>query len=423
MTAGLRAPTAAILVTGTEILLGRTQDRNSGFLARDLAGRGVRVVRFLAVDDGEKAIASGLRALLDLDVDLIVTSGGLGPTHDDRTMACVAAVAGIDLVLDADVLASIDRRTTASAMSRGLDPAMYAEGNRKQAHVPAGGVVLAPVGTAPGAIVPIGRRRIVVLPGPPVELGRMWEAAVADPSLGPLLAGNRGTQHVLRVFGLPESFIGDVFARSGGDDDGTETTICASRMEIEILVRVPAGAEVAGERLLRGLRDGLGPAVYSEGPARLEEIVLEAARTRGWTLATAESCTAGLVASRIVSVPGSSDAFRGSVVAYANDVKHGLLGVSTRTLESAGAVSPECAREMALGARRCLQADIGVSVTGVAGPGGGTPSKPVGLVYLCAVGPCGEMADELRFPGPRENIREWAATAALHLVRRLLQTG
>lgn len=416
----MSSATAAVLVTGSEILLGRTQDRNSSFLARALDGLGLRVVRILAVDDDEGSIEDGLRALLALDVDLVVTSGGLGPTHDDRTVAVVARVAGVPLALDEATLAQIDAITTRNARTRGLDPAVFATGNRKQATVPVGARVLTPVGTAPGVVVACGAQTIVVLPGPPVELQRMWEDARTSDRVAALRATAATTQTVLRVYGLPESQVADVFAAAGGDRDGTETTICASRMEIEVLVRARAGAEAAAAELVADLRTRLGEHVYAEGEARLEAIVIDLLRARGLRLAVAESCTAGLLAARIVNVPGASDVFRGGVVAYDDAVKRDVLGVPAELLARVGAVSADVAAAMAEGARRTIGADVGIAVTGIAGPGGGSDEKPVGLVHLHAVAPGGERALERRFSGPREIIREWSVTAALHLVREHL---
>ena len=411
---------AAVLVTGSEILLGRTVDTNSSYLARQLDLHGVRLVRVVAVDDAEDSIVGALEQLLATGVDLVLTSGGLGPTHDDRTVACVARVAGVPLVLDEPTLATIDGIVAEFARARGMDPAGYVRGNRKQATVPAGAEILPPVGTAPGVIVPIGDQRIVVLPGPPVELSRMWQMAIASPLVAPLLAGAL-PRRVLRIYGVPESTIADAFEDLGGDGGGTETTICASRSEIEVVIRAPDGAGPAAEHLADGLRERFGRAVFSEGPATLEELVLELLRGQHRTLATAESCTAGLVASRLAGVAGASDVLVGGLITYSNELKQQLLGVPAELLAEFGAVSAECARAMAEGALRATGADVAVSVTGIAGPGGGTPTKPVGLVYIHVAADGAERALERRFPGPRENVREWSATAALHLVRLVAQ--
>jgi len=411
---------AAVLVTGSEILLGRTVDTNSSYLARQLDLHGVRLTRVVAVDDAEDSIVGALEQLLATGVDLVLTSGGLGPTHDDRTVACVAKVAGVELVLDEPTLATIDAIVAEFARSRGMDPAGYVRGHRKQATVPAGCEILPPVGTAPGVIMPVGDQRIVVLPGPPVELSRMWQMAIASPLVAPLLAGAL-PRRVLRIYGVPESTIADAFEDLGGDGGGTETTICASRAEIEVVVRAPDGTEPAAERLAAGLRERFGRAVFSEGPATLEELVLEVLRGQGRTLATAESCTAGLVAARLGSIAGASDVLLGGLVTYSNELKQELLGVPAALLAEFGAVSAECARAMAEGARRATGADVAVSVTGIAGPGGGTPEKPVGLVFFHVAADGAERALERRFPGPRENVRDWSATAALHLVRLVAQ--
>ncbi len=415
---------AAVLVTGTEIMLGRIQDRNSAFLARALDDLGARVERLVAVDDGETQIVQALRELLDAGVELVVVSGGLGPTHDDRTVEAVARATGRELVVDARILDLIDGKTAVAARAQGLDARLFAEGNRKQALVPRGAVPLDPVGTAPGLVVPHGEARIVVLPGPPPELQQMWADAVAHPLLADrLVAGERPASRTLRVFGVPESAVAAAFAADGGDSAGTETTICASRMEIEVVIRPGRAGGDAVTRAADALRARLGRGVYAEGAATLEEHLLGRLRERGLTVATAESCTAGLVAARMANVPGSSDVLVGGVVAYANRVKQDMLDVPAALLTEHGAVSAPVARAMAEGARRALGADVAVSVTGIAGPGGGSEAKPVGLVHLYAAGPDGGRALERRLPPIRETVREGSATAALHLVRLLLEDG
>lgn len=413
---------AAVLVTGSEILIGRIVDTNSSWLARELEGAGVRLERIVAVDDREEMIVGALRELLASGVDLVLTSGGLGPTHDDRTVACVAQVAGVPLVLDEPTLARIDEIVGEFARARGMDPAAYVRGNRKQAMVPVGAEVLPPVGTAPGVILPVGDQRIVVLPGPPVELARMWPTAVASPLIAPLLSGAL-PRRVLRLYGVAESAIADAFEDLGGDGGGTETTICASKSEIEVVIRYPEPATTAAEHLASGLRERFGRAVFSEGPAKLEELVLDLLRDQGRMLATAESCTAGLVAARLAGVPGSSDVLAGGLITYSNELKQRLLQVPEAILAEHGAVSAECAQAMAQGARAVTGAEVAVSVTGIAGPGGATPGKPVGLVYVHVSAGDVERGLERRFPGPRENVRDWSATAALHLVRIVAQSA
>lgn len=226
---------------------------------------------------------------------------------------------------------------------------------------------------------------------------------------------------MLRFYGTPESAVAKALAESGGDGGGVEATICAREFEIHVDLVVEEGAEARAAELAESLRSSLSRYLFSEDERSIAEIVLDGCRARGLTLATAESCTGGLVAARLTSVSGSSDVFRGAVVAYANDVKAAELGVSEELLEQHGAVSAEVARAMALGVRERLGSDVGVAVTGIAGPDGGTPEKPVGLVYLCASSAEFEATREFEFPGDREMVRGRAAAGALHLVRRLLE--
>jgi nicotinamide-nucleotide amidase len=225
---------------------------------------------------------------------------------------------------------------------------------------------------------------------------------------------------VLRFYGASESEIARALAEAGGEGEGVSATICARQFEIHVDLIVEAGAEERAEELTASLRERAGKHLFSEDERPVEALVLEACRARGLTLATAESCTGGLVAARLTSVPGSSDVFLGAVVAYADAVKAAELGVPTSVLERYGAVSAEVAAAMATGARERLHADVAVAVTGVAGPGGGTEEKPVGLVYLQVQGPDGSLVGELNLPGEREAIRQRATVASLHLVRTLL---
>jgi nicotinamide-nucleotide amidase len=231
----------------------------------------------------------------------------------------------------------------------------------------------------------------------------------------------RPERSALRFFGTPESAVAQALADAGGDGDGVEVTICAREFEIHVDLLAAPGASDRSSALADELRARLGKYLFSEDERTVAEIVLDLCRSRGLTLATAESCTGGLVASRLTSVPGSSDVFRGAVVAYADGVKERELGVAGEVLAEHGAVSAETAEAMARGARERLGADVAVAVTGVAGPGGGTAEKPVGLVFLHAVGPDGHEARRTELPGDREMIRGRATAAALHLVRRLLE--
>jgi nicotinamide-nucleotide amidase len=417
-----RRPTAAILVTGSEILLGRTQDRNSGTLARALDAHGIRLERVVAVDDREEHLRAALEGLIADGYDLICTSGGLGPTHDDRTVQIVAEATGRPLVLDEAVLAEITGIVHGYAAQRGVPVERLLPGARKQAMVPEGSHVLSPAGTAPGVIVP-GSPTVVVLPGPPTELADVWRRALDHPALAPLLVEPM-ERRILRFWSTPESAVARIWEQLGGDDHGTETSICATRLEVEMVIRFGPEAAEAAHRLADGLIDEFGDAVYAQDDRSVEARVVADLIDRGLTIATAESCTAGLLAARLASVPGASATLVGGVVAYADAVKTAEAGVPEELIAAHGAVSPEVALALARGVRSRLGADVGVGITGVAGPDGGTPAKPVGLVHLAVAGPAGLVETlERRFPGDREAVRANSATAALHLVRLLLAAG
>jgi nicotinamide-nucleotide amidase len=413
----LSRPAASILLTGNELLRGVIADQNGSHLAAALERLGFSVTRMLVVGDDLEDIRAGLRLLLE-SADLVVTSGGLGPTHDDRTVEALAQVAGVALELDTDVLARIDRWTDQVAVRYGLDRDRFDAGNRKQAQIPAGAEVLGIAGTAPGLVMTIGSARVVVLPGVPSELRRLWAIAPDHPSLRPLLGRAEPRQRrLIRTYGIGESHVADLFAAAGGDPPGVETGICARNFEIEIDIRAEADAGAAAATLAERMTDSLGDFVFATDERPLPEIVLDLLRARGWTSATAESCTGGMVAARLTDVAGSSDAFVGGVVTYSDELKQGLLGVPADVLARHGAVSPEAAQAMAAGARERLGADVAVSVTGIAGPGGGTEEKPVGLVYLHVSSPAGEDERRMDVPGGRDIVRARAATAALQLLR------
>jgi nicotinamide-nucleotide amidase len=414
-------PTAALLITGSELLLGLVADRNTSFLAQTLDRLGLDLQRVLVVGDGEDEIAEGLETLRGHDV--LITSGGLGPTHDDRTVAAIARASGRELVLDAPLRAAIAAIMDAFARRRGTPPSEYVDGIDKQALVPRGAQIIDPIGTAPGLIVPWGETTVLVLPGPPAELAQMWPLLEAHPAAEALRAGERLERSLLRIYGVSESVVAHAFEEAGGDAAGTTTTICARRAEVEVLVRAPERARAAREQLAQGMRVRLAEGLFSEDERPLEELVLDAARARHVTMATAESCTAGLVAGRLTEVAGSSDVVVGGIVAYANEVKQGLLGVSSELLQQHGAVSAECAEAMAHGALRATGAGFAISTTGVAGPGGGTDEKPVGLVYVHCASNIGSAARRLLLPGDRAAVRDGTTTAVLHLALGLLRAG
>ena len=366
-------------------------------------------------DELEAALGEGLEA------DLCLVSGGLGPTHDDRTVELVAKLAGRALVLDEALHAEIGGISRQIAERLHRPYADFEPGVRKQATLPEGAISLGLAGTAPGMVVETGAAPVVVLPGPPPELRRLWPRSLdTEPVRRVLAHAQPPGRRVLRFYGASESAVAKALAEAGGDGNGVEATICAREFEIHVDLLFGAGAEERAETLDRALVEPLAQYLFARDERPVEALVLDLCRARGWSLGTAESCTGGLVAARLTSVPGASEAFEGSVVSYANAVKEAQLGVAASTLAAHGAVSAETAAEMAAGVRARLAVDVGVAVTGIAGPDGGTPEKPVGLVYLHAETPETGHGIEFSFPSDRETIRARATVAALHLVRRLL---
>jgi nicotinamide-nucleotide amidase len=415
----LTRPRGVAVVTGSELVRGDRTDLNGPFLARELVRLGIEPARVNIVGDAVADLTAALRE--GLAADLCVTSGGLGPTHDDRTVELLAAVTGRALRVDAELEAEIEAvsRRVAERLRRPYSD--FEAGVRKQASVPAGAEVLGLAGTAPGLALEHGGCLVVVLPGPPAELQRLWRLAVESEPFARLLARTSPpVRRALRIFGASESEVAKELESAGGDGGGVEVTICARDFEIHVDLLAQPGAEGRADELADALAGTLERHVFSRDERSVEELVLDLCRGRGLTLATAESCTGGLVAGRLTGVPGSSDVFLGGVVAYADAVKRHELGVPGELLRERGAVSAEVAAAMAQGARERLGADVAVAVTGVAGPGGGTPEKPVGLVHVHAAGPDGSLAVEFDLRGDRETIRRRATATALHLVRRLL---
>jgi nicotinamide-nucleotide amidase len=415
----LARPRAAIVVTGSELVRGERADRNGPFFASEALRLGLEPGRITIVGDRPDELLAALEE--GLAADVLLVSGGLGPTHDDRTVELVARAAGCGLVVDAELEGQIEAfsRTIAERLRRPY--ADFADGVAKQATLPDGALVLGLAGTAPGLLLEVSECVVVIMPGPPGELRRLWPRALETEPFRRVLGRTTSPgRRVLRFYGASESAVAKALADAGGDGDGVEVTICARDFEIHVDLVVDPGAEGRAEELAGRLRQPLERYLFTEDERRIEELVLELCRERGLTIGTAESCTGGLVAARLTSVPGSSAAFRGGVVAYSNDVKERELGVPADVLEAHGAVSAETAAAMTAGARERLGVDVAVSVTGVAGPDGGTAEKPVGLVFLHAGGPGGEQALRFELPGERELIRSRSTVAALHLVRRLL---
>jgi nicotinamide-nucleotide amidase len=416
---GVTGVRAAIVASGSELVRGDRSDRNGPYLAADLLRRGVEPSRITIVGDDpadlEGALGEGLTH------DLLVVSGGLGPTHDDRTIALLARAAGVGLHVEDELEAAIEELSRSVATRLQRPYADFVPGVRKQATLPNGAEWVGLVGTAPAVVLPLGDRVAVALPGPPRELQALWPRVCETEPLQALFARVVAPRRrVLRLFGISESSVAKALADAGGDGDGVDVTICAREFELHIDLFVEPGSDARADELEQAFETAAGRYVFSRDERSTAELVVDLLRDRGLTLGTAESCTGGLVAARITDVPGSSDVFLGSIVSYADSVKRDRLGVPDDVLAAHGAVSAETAEAMAVGARAALGVDVAVSVTGIAGPGGGTEEKPVGLVYLHAVGPGGELSRRLDFPGDRETIRLRAAVAALHLVRRLV---
>ncbi|WP_232676843.1 competence/damage-inducible protein A [Nocardioides sp. R-C-SC26] len=424
---------AGIVVTGTEVLTGRVTDANGPWLAEELRREGVDVGRIVVVGDRRDDLASALR-YLSSDHDLVITTGGLGPTADDLTVDVVAEVLGCELRLDHAWERRIAARVDELSAGRGwqLPPDVVAHGVRKQARVPHGAVVLEPVGTAPGMVVTpsagvaSGAPPVVVLPGPPSELRPMWpQARDTDVVRRALGSPTRLSEKTVRIWARPESELAAVLraheSRHGqAAAAGLEITTCLREGELEIVTRFAPGAEQAYEDLVATLQRAYGADLFSTGPS-VDEVVAESMRSRSATIATAESCTAGQLASRIADIPGSSAYLLGGFVTYANDAKTAEVGVPPELLDAHGAVSAEVARAMAEGARARLGTTYGIGITGVAGPGGGTSEKPVGLVHVCLVDGEGALPRRLMLRGDRAAIRRRTTTECLHLLRLALE--
>jgi competence/damage-inducible protein CinA-like protein len=411
---------AGIIVTGTEVLSGIIRDANGPWLSEALRGRGVVVSHIVVVGDRPDDLRSALGFLASDGVDLIVTSGGLGPTADDLTTEVVAKWAGTELVHDP----ALEERIWAvvSGLRRRMpfeEEAMRA-GARKQAFVAAGAAVLEPVGTAPGVLVPSAAGPLVaVLPGPPRELQAMWEAAVETSPLRELLA-SAGTleQRILRFFPLPEPTIAATLRELNADALPLEVTTCLRRGELEVAtVFVPEAAD-AYASLEAALRERHGDVLFSDDGSTIDQVI--ARQLAGRTIATTESCTGGLMAGRLTDLAGSSAYVLGGLVVYSNEAKTALAGVPASLIEAHGAVSPEVATALSAGARSHLAADIGIGITGIAGPGGGSPEKPVGTVCISVSTASDAEERVVRLPGERATIRDRTTTVSLHMLRALL---
>jgi nicotinamide-nucleotide amidase len=417
---------AGLVITGTEVLAGRVRDRNGPWLADRLAELGVELAYVMICGDRPRDLLTSLEFMRSEGADLIITSGGLGPTADDLTAQIVGDFAGRPLVLDEALEERIAGIVARFARRWNLDPNALRIANQKQAMVPEGAVALDPVGTAPGLVVPANGQVVVVLPGPPRELQESWSQAVlTEPFRNAVAGAPHYRQTMLRLFGIPESEIAETL-RIAEDEiglDGLEITTCLRRGELEIVIRSEEETEAAADALVSFISERHAQALFSTDGTSIEEQV--AALLDGRRIAVGESCTAGLLAARLTDRPGSSAYFAGGVVAYSNEAKTELLGVPAELIAEHGAVSEEVAQAMAAGAIERFSADVGIGLTGIAGPDGGTPDKPVGRVCFCvrSVGEAGEaeIVRALDLPGSRADVRDRATTVALHLLRRLLR--
>jgi competence/damage-inducible protein CinA-like protein len=413
-------PRAVVVVTGSELVRGERTDLNGPFLAREALARGLEPARIAIVGDAPSELEGVLVEAMQADACFV--SGGLGPTHDDRTVEMVARAAGLELVVDPELEREIEAVSRAAAERLRRPYGDFAPGVKKQATRPEGALSLGLAGTAPGLVLQApGGCVCVLLPGPPSELQRLWPRALETALLRELLARTRPPgRRVLRFFGVSESAVARALAEAGGDGRGVEATICARDFEIHVDLVVEPGAEGRADALETAFVPPLERWLYGRDERGVEEHVLSLLRAKGLRLATAESCTGGMVAARLTGVPGASESFLGGVVAYSDTVKRSELDVPAELLAAHGAVSAEAAEAMARGARARLGADVAVAVTGIAGPAGGSPEKPVGLVHLHAEGPDGGIGRQFSFPGDRASIRARSVVGALHLVRRLL---
>lgn len=406
---------AEIINTGTELLLGQILNRNAQYLSQRLSQLGIDVYYHTTVGDNPARIAEAISQALQRS-EIVITTGGLGPTNDDLTKEMVAEVLGLEMVEDASSLARIE----GFFADRGR---VMPKNNTKQACFPDGAIIMPnDFGTAPGAIVEKGEKVVIILPGPPFELEPMFETSAY--SYLQKLSGGRPTlikSRVLRLFGIGESTVEERIKDLL--DSQTNPTIAPLAKATEINLRLTAKGSNE-EQILKmikpveeELRNRLGEYIFGADEVSLEKVVGNLLEKHELTLATAESCTGGLLAAKITDVPGSSAYFHYGLVTYSNEAKMKLLRVREETLNNCGAVSEATAREMAQGVRILANADLGVAVTGIAGPGGGTVEKPVGLVYIALASENNIICQECRFLGDRETIRGLTVNTALNMVR------
>ncbi|AKI97377.1 competence/damage-inducible protein A [Kosmotoga pacifica] len=406
---------AEIISVGTELLLGNIVNTNAQYLSKRLAELGHFVYRQTTVGDNAERLAQVLKEALERTT-LIVMTGGLGPTQDDLTKETVAKLFNRKLLLDEVSLKRIRERTGEIELS---------DANKKQAYIPEGAILLPnDVGTAPGCILEDRGKIIVLLPGPPVEMENMFERYAAQHlkhySEGVLVS------RILRIFGLRESQLAGILKDFFERYENPTVAPYASDGEVTVRITARATDKKQAEKMIAPVAEEiikrLGDHIYAEGKTSLEEVVIEMLKKAHLSIATAESCTGGLMASKLINVPGASEVFKEGIIAYSNEAKMRLLGVTSQILKTHGAVSAETALEMAKGVATLAGSDIGVSITGIAGPGGGTPEKPVGLVYIGIWFAGRKSVKKLQLHGNRNWIRLKSALYALDTLRRVLKT-
>lgn len=397
---------AAVVTIGTELVTGLRVDTNGPEIAHALTVRGHHVVELVSVPDDQESISGTLARLL-VSTDLLVVTGGLGPTHDDLTREAAAVATGLELVTDPqiarDLKPVVDRMTTQEAR----------HAVSRQAQVLSGARVIPPDrGTAPGQVVSISDSVLILLPGPPSEMRAMLRSAI------PGFLGTRATPRLIRCVGIPESQ-----AQAGAQPiveelGGMTLTLLAKPALVDVILLDDGAGETVLDEAASRIAHILRESVYAADERTIAQVVIDEASSRSITFATAESCTGGLISAALTDIPGASSVFLGGIVAYSNSAKTSLLGVDEDLLASHGAVSMECARAMASGVRRQLRADIAVSVTGIAGPGGATPDKPVGTVWHGIATPAGDRAVLHTTFGDREGVRLRSTALALDALRR-----
>ncbi len=411
--------TAYIVSTGTELLLGNTIDTNALFLSYELTALGVRVVGRSTVGDNQDMIKKAFRAGYKL-ADLVVSTGGLGPTADDLSREAVCEFLDRPLVFHDDEFGRIKDYFSRSQRT-------MPESNRKQAMFPAEAqIFINTVGTASGFMVSEGDKKIILLPGPPHEMKEMFKREV-QPMLRDWLgqSGRVLVSKTVKVIGLGESQVESLISDVMSDPEGCSVVLLAESGEVHIRVTRDASSTDAAETVinsvLRRIREKLGDNIYGADEETLSGLVVSLLSRQGHTVALAESCTGGMVGKMLTDIPGSSASFWGGVMSYSNEAKTRILGVDEETLERYGAVSPETAKEMAREIRRLAGSTYGLSLTGIAGPEGGSAEKPVGLVYMGMATAEGEQVLELRLIGNRNRIRTLAAKSLLDWLRRTLE--